>query len=114
MAKKKKKACTKPLGIYSQYFTYEPGKEKDKKEIIFKAAVNRSLSRCGPTPSSIHPEPQEQTLTHPYIAPMFPPFFFLLSLSIFLNHFLVFNSRKILFEHVLDEDNVTGSAEYLE
>ena len=38
--KKKTKACTKRLGMYSQYFTYEPGKEKDKKEIIFKAAVN--------------------------------------------------------------------------
>lgn len=40
MAKKKKKTCTKPPGMYSQYFIYEPGKEKDKKEIIFEAAVN--------------------------------------------------------------------------
>ena len=36
--------------MYSQYFTYEPGKEKDKKEIIFKAAVNGVTEWFWPLP----------------------------------------------------------------
>ena len=112
--KKKKKLVPNHRGCIHSISFMSLGRKKTKRKSFSRQQLTGSLSDSGPYPSSIHPDPQEQTLTHPCVAPMVLTFSSHLSLYIFLSHFLVFNSHKILFEHILDEGNITGSAEYLE